>query len=107
MRALVPSALSALVFASLAPVALLACDQDYASSTSGRETFMGDSKEVAPSSVPAAPSPPPMAPPQMGPLPAPLPQAMSGDASTGAAADAGVARAAASSPLAHPMPAGH
>ena len=80
MRALVLSALVASVF----PVALLACDQDYASSTAARETFMGDSKEVV--SDASAPKAPPMAPPQMGPLAPPVPPM--GDASTDAAADA-------------------
>ncbi len=90
MRALVLSALVSSVF----PVALLACDQDYASSTAARETFMGDSKEV-PSQVPSdasAPKAPPMAPPQMGPLPPPIPQ--TGDASTDAAVGAARAPAA-------------
>jgi len=84
MRALVLSALVASVF----PVALLACDQDYASSTAARETFMGDSKEILPQVLPDAGTPkaPPMAPPQMGPLPPPVPQ--TSDASTDAAADA-------------------
>jgi hypothetical protein len=99
MRAPVPSALFALLFASAAPVALLACDQDYASSTSGRETFMGDTKQ-APSSSAPTPPPPPMAPPQMGPLPPPLPTV--GDAGADGASDAAAGRA-----LAAPRPPAH
>jgi hypothetical protein len=89
MRAFAFPALSALILASVSPVALLACDQDYASSTAARETFMGDTKEVL--SDAGAPKAPPMAPPQMGPLPPPVPQV--GDASTDAASDAAAARA--------------
>lgn len=84
MRALV---LSALVLASVSPVALLACNQDYAASDEGRETFMGDTKQVLQPQDAAAPKAPPIAPPQMGPLPPPplVPQL---DASTDAAAAA-------------------
>jgi hypothetical protein len=83
MRALV---LSALVVASVSPVALLACDQDYASSTAARETFMGDTKEVPRSPDAAAPAAPVIAPPQMGPLPPPVPHV--GDAGADAASAA-------------------
>ncbi len=110
MRALVPFAL---FLASVSPIVVLslsACDQDYASSDEGRETFMGDTKQVAPSSASAAPKAPPMAPPPMGapPPPAPAPR---GDASTdapagsassaGSAAPGSAARAAGLLPHAH------
>jgi hypothetical protein len=91
MRATVPFALSALFLASVCPLALVACDQDYASSTSGRETFMGDTKEVTLSADAAAPKAPTMAPPQMGPPPPPVPVS-AGDASTDAAAASDAAR---------------
>jgi hypothetical protein len=100
MRALVPFAL---LFASVSAafvLSLSACDQDYASSTDGRETFMGDTKQVV--SDAAAPAKgAPMAPPQMGPPPPPAP-APPGDASTdAAAASAASARAAGLRPPAH------
>jgi hypothetical protein len=100
MRALV---LSALV-ASVSPVALLACDQDYASSTAARETFMGDTKEVPRSADAAAPAAPVMAPPQMGPLPPPVPHL--GDASTDAPSDA-VAAAVRAPAAPHPPAPAH
>jgi hypothetical protein len=65
---LAPFALSVLL-ASLIPAALVGCDQDYAESNSGRQTFMGATREIPPSSA-SAPAAPPMAPPQMGPAPA-------------------------------------
>jgi hypothetical protein len=104
MRALVPFAL---FLASVSPVVVLslsACDQDYASSDEGRETFMGDTRQV-PTSSASAPKAPPMAPPPMGAPPPPAPAAR-GDASTdapaGSASSAGsAARAAGLLPPAH------
>ena len=105
MRAL---ALPALVAASfpLLSLVLVACDQDYASSTSGRETFMGLTHEVPPASGAPATPPPPMAPPQFGPVPTAAAQpAMTGAADAGADA----AKPAGSAPrLPHPaLPPGH
>jgi hypothetical protein len=79
--------LPALALAAAAPFAFAACDQDYASSTAGRETFMGATREIPRGSA-SAPTTPPMAPPQMGAPPAPIPQPMpafAADASTDAA----------------------
>jgi hypothetical protein len=99
MRATVPFAPFALLLGSLSAVAVLslsACDQDYASSDDGRETFMGDTKQVPPSSAAPLPKPPPMAPPQMGAPPPPAPP--QGDAST----DAAPTGSASARPLPHP-----
>jgi hypothetical protein len=94
MRALVPFALSVLVFASVSPFVLLACNQDYAASDPNRQTFMGDTTEVLGASATDASRPPPMAPPRMGPLPPPVPQSAASDAGV----DAGGARMAATPP---------
>ncbi len=101
MRAFALSALSALILASAFPVAFLGCNQDYASSTASRETFMGDTKEVV--SDAAAPKAVPMAPPQMGSPPPPVQS--TGDASADAASDA--ARAPAAPRPAPPAPPVH
>jgi hypothetical protein len=100
MRATAPFALSALFLASVCPLALAACNQDYASSNAGRQTFMGDTRQVIVADDASLPKAPPMAPPAMGSPPS-MP-AMPGDASVAAAAaDAGVARPAPRPPPAH------
>jgi hypothetical protein len=64
MRALLPAALLAAAFLP----GLFACDQDYASSNSGRETFMGAVQASPPPSAPSGsatplpPAPPPIPP---------------------------------------------
>jgi hypothetical protein len=98
-----PFALSALVLAAVSSVAvagLVACDQDYASSTDARETFMGATKEVPRAADASVPATPPMAPPQMGAPPPPLPPA--GDASTDAASAADGAKAGPAAPALQP-----
>jgi hypothetical protein len=100
MRALVPFALFLAFVSPVVVLSLSACDQDYASSDEGRETFMGNTKEVPPSSASAAPKAPPLAPPQMGAPPPPAPAAQ-GDASTDAGSSGSAARAAGLRPPAH------
>src|SRR5271165_265180 len=98
-------------FRLLAPVALatalVACDQDYASSNPERHTFMGDAQAAAPATVDVAPTTPPSIappPPPMvnGTLGMPAPVVASDAAAPDAAPAASAAASASAAAPAHP-----
>ena len=77
----------------LAISGLLACDQDYAASNAGRETFMGAVQAVPPSSAPP-PAPPPPAPPPIPPSTLNMPTPSAAPSGSASAAPSGSAMAA-------------